>query len=176
MLRKSMIMVAVIIFGLATIATAQLPGGKWWKLKKVASELELSPAQVKSIEKVFLTHKKKMIDLKATVEKEQLDLQSMFDSDELDKEAVSEKTDKLSAARSKLHKNQVMFFVQVREILTKKQYEKLREKKEQFKKMRRQRKGKRGGKRQRMMEERNGSDDDGYGENSGGMRGGMMDD
>jgi Spy/CpxP family protein refolding chaperone len=126
-----------LIFCLTSLSWAQLPKGKWWKLKEVAREVNLNEEQVQRIEKSFLKHKKKMIDLKATLEKEKLDLDAMFDADEFDEGAISTKIDLVEDARSKLHKTQLMFFVQIRKILSKEQYKKLREKKEEFKNMRR---------------------------------------
>lgn len=145
MIRKTVIITAVLIFTLTTLSFAQLPGGKWWKLEKIAKAVDMSPEQVKKIEKLFLEQKKRMIDAKAEVDKGKLDLDAMFAEDEFNKAAVTGEIEKMVAARGELMKIKMMFFVDIRDILTKEQFSKLRDKKREFREYRREKRGMRRG-------------------------------
>ena len=167
---KTGIITAILTLCFAALAFAQMPKGKWWKLDKIAEAVNLSPEQVKTIEKVFLEHKKHMIDAKATTGKEMVDLEAMFGAEDFDKDAVLKKIEKLVAAKGELQKTKMMFFVEIRSILSKEQFKGLQKKKEELREMRRSKKGRGGDKRgdrkemmrrnrDRMMDERAPCDD-----------------
>ncbi|MFC1855420.1 periplasmic heavy metal sensor [Thermodesulfobacteriota bacterium] len=154
-MKRIVLLTVVILMVLVSVSFAQLPRGKWWKLKDISTQLALSVDQIVEIEKAFLAHKKLMIDVKATLQKEQLDLDAIFESGDLNEESMLTVVDKVEAARSEVHKTRYKFYIEIRKILSKDQYLKLLDKKDAIKKLRRKRmKKSRGDNRQGQRDNR----------------------
>lgn len=99
-------------------------GGRWWKDQHLVEDLGLQQAQLDQVERLFLDHRKATIDLRADIEKKELDLEELMASDSLEEGRISAQVDQVDAARSRLHKSEVMFTLNIRRILTAEQWKK----------------------------------------------------
>jgi protein CpxP len=102
------------------------PGpGAWWKNSEVVKKIELSEAQVAQIEKTFLEHRLRLVDLRAALDKEELRLQPLLDADRPDEAKVATQIDLITAARGKLEKESAMMMLAVRRVLSAEQWKAL---------------------------------------------------
>ena len=113
---------------LAPMAAAQtMPAGKWWKDPDIAKELQLTPGEVKQLDKLFVKSRRQMIELKNRVEKEQFEYQNLMESKTLDEAAVNRQLQKLEQARSELNEERSRFVVAVRKILGSDRFQRLQQ-------------------------------------------------
>jgi Spy/CpxP family protein refolding chaperone len=101
--------------------------GAWWKNSETAIAIGLSDDQVKQIESTFMSHKLKLIDLRADLEKRELELKPLVDADQPDVAKVSAQIDQVVAARGRLEKEATMMSLDIRRVLTVEQWKKLKE-------------------------------------------------
>jgi len=103
----------------------KLPG-KWWKRTAIVKKLNLTPEQIDKIDSIFMNYKRGLIDLKAQMEKNLLDFQDMIDQPEINRDAVLQKLDEISSIRAKIVKATVLMGLDIREVLTPEQIEKIK--------------------------------------------------
>jgi Spy/CpxP family protein refolding chaperone len=102
------------------------PGqGAWWKNSEVVKKLEISEAQVGLIEKIFLEHRLRLVDLRADLDKEELRLQPLLDADRPDEAKVAAQLDLIIAARGKLDKANALMLLAIRRVMSVEQWRKL---------------------------------------------------
>lgn len=129
MLKKSLSLFLLIIF-FTTPALAReendLPHGKWWNNTEVATQLNLTDAEVKILDDMYVNHKRKIIKLYAGVEEEQFELNNLIDSKTLNDEEVLNQSKRLEQARSKLSTERFQFFLDIRKLLGFDRYQQLK--------------------------------------------------
>lgn len=142
MLRNVLSICLIIVF-LTTPAMAGrggrgegLPHGKWWNNTEVANQLKLSDSEINILDEMYITHRRKIIKLRATVEEQQFELNNLIDSKTINDKAVLNQSKKLEQARSDLHFEQFKFFLEVRKLLGFDRYQQL---KSMFQQMRQKR-------------------------------------
>ena len=102
------------------------PGmGAWWKNSEIAKKIELSEAQVSQIERTFVEHRLRLVDLRADLEKQELRLQPQLDADRPDETKVAAQIDLVTAARARLDKENAMMMLAIRRVLSVEQWKKL---------------------------------------------------
>ena len=116
-----------------------MPDGKWWKSPQVARMLKLSDSQVDQIEKVFLRVRPQLIDLRADLEKKRLVQNSLMEEPSVRTEDASKAIDETERARSRLEKARAMMYLEIRQVLTPDQREKLLEKRQEMRERRQNR-------------------------------------
>jgi Spy/CpxP family protein refolding chaperone len=134
--------VLVFVITAMTAAGGPLDGmldGKWWKNPQVARALVLSDAQVDQIEKIFLRVRPQLIDLRADLEKKRLTQNSLMENPSVKTEEASTAIDETERARSRLEKARAMMFLEIRQVLTPAQREKLIERREEIRERRQDR-------------------------------------
>ncbi len=100
---------------------------KWWKNSDVVSNLQLSPAQVSTIEQIFNLHKTKLHETKQFIIQKQKELNQKLKDPQSDKQEISnlaEQVDVLKLQLGKIHRNMQL---EIREVLTPDQRKKLHE-------------------------------------------------
>ena len=141
---KSMKNVVTIIVFLAVVAPLaandfNLPPGRWWEDQRLVNRIELTEEQQEHIRDVVFTHARRMIDLKANVDKAGLDLASSVDQEVFDPEPVRAAYAAFQTARQKLENERFEMLLEVRQVLTYEQWQKIEEIKRRMKQNRSER-------------------------------------
>jgi Spy/CpxP family protein refolding chaperone len=99
------------------------PGtGKWWKDSRVVQETQLTPVQISDLEKSFLDHRVKLIQLRAALEVAETQLEAMLEADQPDQAKVIAQIDQVTQARGALEKENAMMMLGVRRVLSVEQW------------------------------------------------------
>ena len=118
----------IFVLALAPLATGQtVPSSKWWKDPDIVKQLNLTSGEVKQFDKLFVKSRRRLIELKNHVEKEQFEYQTLMESQNLDESAVNRQLKKLEEARSNLNSERSRFLVEVRKILGRDRFQKLKQ-------------------------------------------------
>ncbi|MGB2696247.1 MAG: hypothetical protein WBD28_00135 [Candidatus Zixiibacteriota bacterium] len=127
---KSIFSLAIIMmlsfFLLVSLPYAQAPEKQ---KQRVKARLELTPEQKEKIMETRLNFQKDKIKLKADMEIAQLELKSLMREEELNRGEIYGKIEYLGDLKTQLAKNRVDQRMAIRDILTKEQLEKLKERK-----------------------------------------------
>jgi len=129
------VLLFVAAFGAAAPSDG-MPEGKWWKNPRAVRELQLTGAQVDQIERIFLRIRPELIDLRADLEKKRLMQNSLMDRPTVNNEEAGRLIDETERARSKLEKARAMMFLEIRQVLTPEQREKILERREDMRERR----------------------------------------
>jgi Spy/CpxP family protein refolding chaperone len=156
---KKMILVvtAIAVVGLGTFALvdlhafdAPLGGGRWWYRPAVKDKLELTDEQIRRINRIWIEHRKRIIDLKGDSQKTYLDLEDLMGQPSIDKNQASSLAEKLGQLHAKQTEERIRMAVAIRTELSLDQYEKLRALKRALVKMPRERRKGGGEKRESL--------------------------
>jgi Spy/CpxP family protein refolding chaperone len=135
----------LLILGTA-LAQQGLGDGKWWKRPRVVQALGLTTAQTSELEKIFAKSRPKLIDLKADLEKKQFAYEQAMSADKVDRADVEAKIEAREQARAKLQKELALMELDMKQILTPEQREKVMQfREENRQKLMERRKALRGG-------------------------------
>ncbi len=93
-----------------------------------ASVLGLTDEQQDELSKIEFATKKKMIDLKATLQKERLELQELMSADDLNASAIKRQLDAVAGAETDMKFEKISSMIAAQKVLTKEQKELLKEK------------------------------------------------
>ncbi len=119
MLRNAFSFILLAIFVIVpTVASAQeVPAGKWWYNPKIQKNLNLSKKEVKQLDKLFASSKRKLIKHKSAVEREQFELDQLLSGKDVNDAAVKKQFKNLEKARQDLANERLQFVIGVRNIL-----------------------------------------------------------
>ncbi len=117
----------------------ELPPGKWWEDQRLADRVGLSAEQQQQIRDLVYEGARRMIDLKAAVDLAGLDLAEVVNSSDFDPKAVRASYAAYQTARKKLENERFEMLLDVRQVLTTEQWQKLQELKRRMQQMRQQR-------------------------------------
>ncbi|MDY6852985.1 MAG: periplasmic heavy metal sensor, partial [Thermodesulfobacteriota bacterium] len=113
-------------------AQEKIPPGKWWRIPKVAEEMNLSDEEKQRLDDVSLTFRRKAVDLRSRLEKERIELGVLFEKEQIDEAAVLAQFKKVESARSVLALERFNVLLEVRKLLGRDRYERLKAKFKQF--------------------------------------------
>jgi Spy/CpxP family protein refolding chaperone len=99
--------------------------GRWWNNPKMVEELKLTDAQRKSMDDILLSHREKLIDLKASLEKAELSLEPLMKEDQPNEAGILAGIDRVAQARAELEKANARFLLAIRGKLTPDQWKQL---------------------------------------------------
>lgn len=130
---------------LLSAAPGSPPGGwtegKWWKNPRAVRELSLTASQSDRIEEIFLRVRPTLIDLRAEVEKKKLRREAILERPNADSKEAARAIDELGEARSRLDKARALMFLEIRQVLTPEQRDRILDRSERFRERRRSRSG-----------------------------------
>jgi Spy/CpxP family protein refolding chaperone len=121
----------VLSLAFATGLRAQGLDGKWWKRPRVAQELALTPGQDAQLEKIFARTKPRLIDLRADLEKKQFDYEQAMQGEAADRKAIETKIEAREEARARLQKELALMELDMKQVLSAEQRERLMRLKEE---------------------------------------------
>ena len=124
---KTMMLVIALLFAISTVAAqaapggpkkkGQVPSGKWWQHPSTVKNLNLTQAEMDSLDAQFDARARKFIELKHAIELAQFDLDQMMLQEPMDESALMAQFNKLETVRSDLSKERFQYYVQVRKLL-----------------------------------------------------------
>ena len=146
-MKRTLLAIAVLLLVLDTAFGQQgLGDGKWWKRPRLVQALGLSTAQSSELEKIFAKSRPKLIDLKADLEKKQFAYEQAMSAEKVNRPDVEAKIEAREQARAKLQKELALMELDMKQVLTPEQREKVAQfREENRQKMMERRKAMRGG-------------------------------
>jgi Spy/CpxP family protein refolding chaperone len=137
---KKMLLIVALIAAAGPLAADDfdLPPGRWWEDQRVVGRIGLTDKQQVRIREVVYQHARRMIDLKADVDKAGLDLAGTVDQRDFDPAPVRAAFAHFQAARHKLETERFEMLLEVRQILTYEQWQRIEEMKRRLQQMRSQ--------------------------------------
>jgi Spy/CpxP family protein refolding chaperone len=124
--KRTMLAIAVLLLVLGTALGQQgLGDGKWWKRPRIVQALGLTAAQSSELEKIFAKSRPKLIDLKAELEKKQFAYEQAMSAEKVDRQDVEAKIESREQARAKLQKELALMELDMKQVLTPEQREKV---------------------------------------------------
>jgi len=157
MKKKTSLMTALAIIGLIGFFLPQplafdtpIGGGKWWYRPAVKDTLQLTLDQINKINKVWIEHRKRIIDIRGDIEKAYLDLESIMGQPMVDTQAAYRLAERLGQLQATRTEERIRMAVEIRQQLSIEQFEKLKGLRREFARRFRE-KGPRGEKRRRDL-------------------------
>jgi len=99
--------------------------GRWWNNPKAIERLKLTDEQRETFDGIFLEHREKLIDLRATEEKAELELEPLIGADQPNEAKILQQIDKVAQARAELEKANARFLLAIRGKLTPEQWKQI---------------------------------------------------
>lgn len=129
MLRKKIWFAVLLafLFTPSVLLAQQMMHGKWWNNRSVSEELQITDSERKLLEQKYMESRRKMIDLKSSLERERLELDIALDEPGTDKATIKDHYEKLEKARAKLSEERFGFLIEVREIIGAQRFQSLKE-------------------------------------------------
>ena len=112
--------------------------------------LQLTPDQIDTINKIWMEHKKRIIDIKSDIGKTYLDLENMMSQPMTDRQEAYKLAERLAQLHSQQTENRIKMAIDIRQELSIEQFEKLKGLRREFARRLREkapRAGKKGGPR-----------------------------
>ena len=130
MKKTALAIAAALLLWAAPAAQAQAgpagPAGKWWRLPRVAEELQLNESEKIRLDDLQLEFRRKRIQLKSRREQTRLLIDSYFDRPVLDEAAIKSQFAKLSQAQAEISLAQSNFLLGIRKLLGLERFARLR--------------------------------------------------
>ena len=122
----SFILLAIFVISPVIASGQEVPAGKWWYNPKIQKNLNLSKNEVKSLDKLFASSKRKLIKHKSAVEREQFELDQLLSGKDVNDAAVKKQFQNLEKARQNLANERLQFVIGVRNILGSDRFQQLK--------------------------------------------------
>jgi Spy/CpxP family protein refolding chaperone len=137
--RLVILVVALLFVGPLMASELDVLPGKWWEDERVVNRMGLTDQQQEQIRDVVFEHARLMIDLKADFDKAGLDLAASVDQEVFDPVPVRAAHAQFQTARQKLENERFEMLIEVRQVLTYEQWQKIQEIKRRIQQNREQR-------------------------------------
>ena len=126
-MKRSLILFSLMVFVFSICAHAY-PGEKgikWWKNPEIVAELKLTTDQVNRIENVFSSYKRRIVSLDSELGEKEKKLKNAIKDPNSTKEEVLRLSDEVEGIKGELRKLEVTMYLEIREVLTPDQRDKL---------------------------------------------------
>lgn len=135
---KKWLIICVLIAAVPPLGAQEfdLPPGKWWEDPRLAERIGLGEEQQDRIRDLVYKGAREMIDFKAAADVAGLDLAEVVNSSQFDPEAVRTAYAAYQNARRQLENARFEMLLEVRQVLTNEQWQKLQEIKLRMQQMR----------------------------------------
>ena len=104
----------IVVFTPAVAVAQRVPAGKWWRVPRLANELNLTDEQQRQLDELHIQNRRRLIELKSNVERERLELGTLLENQTLDEAAAVRQFEKLEKARTRMATERFRYFIQVR--------------------------------------------------------------
>jgi Spy/CpxP family protein refolding chaperone len=126
-------MTALAIMGLTAFILPSLwafeppmAGGKWWYRPAIKDKLELTLDQTEKINKIWIEHRKRIIDTRGEIEKTYLDLANLMDQPTVDKQGAYRLAERLAQLQAQQTEQRIKMTIDIRQELSVEQFDKLK--------------------------------------------------
>lgn len=129
------------LLGLSASARAQMPEippGKWWKRPAIVQKLALTAGQQEKLEEIFAKNRRAFVDLKAEADLKQIDVEELMAKKDSDPKKVAAALDASEESKAKLRKAMSMMVLDMRGVLTDKQWQQILERRDEWRQERQQ--------------------------------------
>ena len=99
--------------------------GRWWNNPRIVERLKLTDVQRKEFDDIYLQHREKLIDLRASLQKAELALEPLVRDAQPNETKILAQIDKVAQARAELEKANAAFLLALRAKLTAEQWTEL---------------------------------------------------
>ncbi len=133
---KTILLFMAMVFAISTVTAHATPGesmkkgrvpmGKWWRHPSTVKNLNLTQAEMDSLDAAFDARARKLIEYKHAIELAQFDMDRMMLKEPLDESVLMAQFNKLETARSNLSKERFQYYVQVRKLLGPDRFQKIK--------------------------------------------------
>jgi Spy/CpxP family protein refolding chaperone len=120
------LLIPTMVYAAETEQALVIPSGKWWSMPEMAKKINLTEPEKKKLDDLYIVFYRKLIDRRAVMEKLWLDIDTLFDREEFNESAVLEQFKKHEAERSAIATDRFQFLVDVRKILGRERYQRLK--------------------------------------------------
>jgi Spy/CpxP family protein refolding chaperone len=96
--------------------------GRFWNNPRIVERLKLTEEQRKEFDDIFLAHREKLIDLRASLQKAELALEPLMRDAQPNEAKILAQIDKIAQARAELEKANAAFWLAIRSKLTAEQW------------------------------------------------------
>ncbi len=103
-----------------------MENGKWWYRPGVKDALKLTPDQIDKINKIWMEHKKRIIDIKSDIGKTYLDFENMMSQPMTDRQEAYKLAERLAQLHSQQIVKRIKMAIDIRQELSIEQFEKLK--------------------------------------------------
>lgn len=100
--------------------------GKWWYRPGVKDKLQLTPDQINKINKIWMEHRKRIIDIKSDIGKTYLDLENIMAQPMADRQGAYKLAERLGQLHSQQTEERIRMAIDIRQGLSIEQFEKLK--------------------------------------------------
>lgn len=100
--------------------------GRWWDNPRLASEVGLSDAQKKQMDGIFMKYRPQLEGLRSTLHNDEKAMHPLLDANQVDQGAVLQQVDIIADARANLEKANARMLLEIRNIFSPEQWQKLR--------------------------------------------------
>ena len=101
--------------------------GRFWNNPRIVEKLKLTDVQRKEFDNIFLQHREKLIDLRASLQKAELALEPLVRDSQPNETKILAQIDKVAQARAELEKAHAAYLLAIRGKLTAEQWTLLQE-------------------------------------------------
>jgi Spy/CpxP family protein refolding chaperone len=126
-------MTALAIIGLTILILPSLwafdppmEGGKWWLRPAIKDKLELTVDQIEKINRIWIEHRKRIIDTRGEIEKTYLDLENLMSQAAVDKQEAYQLAERLGQLHAQQAEQRIKMTIDIRQLLSVEQFDKLK--------------------------------------------------
>ena len=103
-----------------------MAGGKWWLRPAIKDKLELTLDQTEKINKIWIEHRKRIIDTRGEIEKTYLDLENLMGQAAVDKQEAYQLAERLGQLHAQQAEQRIKMTIDIRQELSVEQFDKLK--------------------------------------------------
>ena len=103
-----------------------MAGGKWWLRPAIKDKLQLTLDQTEKINKIWIEHRKRIIDTRGEIEKTYLDLENLMGQAAVDKQEAYQLAERLGQLHAQQAEQRIKMTIDIRQELSVEQFDKLK--------------------------------------------------
>ena len=103
-----------------------IPHGKWWTVPDVVKDLNLTAEEQKQLDDLYVESRRNMVDLQTNLKKERIEMEQLFNAETFNEAECMDRFKRLQNARNHKSVERFSFIVNVRKLLGKDRFWRLK--------------------------------------------------